>query len=154
MQQVEARELYVPAMAPVYETIQGYAYPLMRFATGMFLVPHGMQKLFEMFGGNRAGTAAFFSKVGLEPALPLVYVTGCVEFFCGLAIAIGLFTRVAAAGAFIMLTVAWYTVHLANGFFWTKAGIEYPLLWSILMVVIFMRGGGKLSVDERIGKEF
>jgi putative oxidoreductase len=144
---------YFPALAPLEQKVQSYAYPLLRFTAGAFLVPHGAQKLFEWFGGSTAGTAAFFSKVGLEPALPLVYVTGAVEFFCGILIAIGLFTRVAAGMAFVMLTTAWYTVHLANGFFWTKAGIEYPLLWSLLMVVILMRGSGRMSVDEQIGKE-
>jgi putative oxidoreductase len=147
------QQLYFPALEPLYDKVQGYAYPLIRFVAGAFLVPHGAQKLFEWFGGSTAGTAAFFSKLGLEPALPLVYLTGAVEFFCGILIAIGLFTRVAAGMAFVMLTVAWYTVHLGNGFFWTKAGIEYPLLWSLLMVVILLRGSGRMSVDEKIGKE-
>jgi len=144
---------YFPALAPLEEKVQGYAYPLLRFAAGAFLVPHGCQKLFQWFGGSTAGTAAFFSKVGLEPALPLVYLTGSIEFFCGILIAIGLFTRVAAGAAFVMLTVAWYTVHLGNGFFWTKAGIEYPLMWSLVMIVILLRGSGRMSLDEKIGKE-
>jgi putative oxidoreductase len=144
---------YFPALVPLEEKVQGYAYPLLRLVAGGFLMPHGAQKLFEWFGGSTAGTAAFFSKVGLEPAMTLVYVTGTVEFFCGLLILIGLFTRVAAGMAFVMLTVAWYTVHLPNGYFWTKAGIEYPLLWSLLMIVILLRGSGKMSVDEMIGKE-
>ena len=44
--------------------------------------------------------------------------------------------------------------HLPNGFFWTKGGYEYPLLWAILCAAIAVRGGGALSVDRALGKEF
>ena len=146
-------QAYIPALVPLEEKLKGYAYPLLRFVAGALLVPHGMQKIFGLWGGNIEGTAKFFANVGLEPSLQLAYLVGCTELIGGTLIAIGLFTRFAAAAAFIMLTVAWYTVHLKNGLFWTKGGIEYPLLWSLVMVVILFRGSGKLSVDERLGKE-
>ena len=82
--QVQSQKLFVPAMAGIYEFGQTISYPLMRFVVGLWLVPHGCQKLFGLFGGNIQGTAAFFSKVGIEPALPLSYVVGCIEFFGGL----------------------------------------------------------------------
>jgi putative oxidoreductase len=144
----------VPFMAGFYESAERLAYPLMRFAVGAFLVPHGMQKLFGAFGGDIGQTVGFFSKVGIEPALPLAYAVGCIEFFGGILVAIGLLTRVAAAGVVIMMIVAVAKVHIGNGFFWTKAGFEYPLLWGILAFAIFLRGGGEVSVDRAIGKEF
>jgi putative oxidoreductase len=144
---------YFPALTPLTNSLSGYAYPLIRVIAGAFLMPHGAQKLFEMFGGKTDFYVQFFSKLGLEPALPLVYAAGSVEFFGGLLVALGLFTRFAAAACFVMLTVAWYTVHLTNGFFWTKAGIEYPLLWSLVMLAFVFGGGGKLSLDHKLGKE-
>ncbi len=157
MNDQNAKDLYVPAMAGFYASVQDLAYPMVRFFAGLILVPHGAQKLFGMFGGNIDGTAAFFVKAGLEPALPLAYLIGCVEFFGGILIAIGLFTRVAAGAATIQLAVAAFYVHLtflANGFFWTKGGYEYPMLWGIIMLAIFFRGGGKFSVDSKMSKEF
>ncbi len=155
MNHAEARpQLYVPALGELYEKLRPYGYPLMRFWVGATLAPHGCQKLFEWFGGSRAGVAAIFSKVGIEPALPLTYFVGTCELTAGLLVAFGLFTRPAAVVAFILLTTAWYKVHLVNGFFWTKFGVEYPLLWSVMMLGIFMRGGGKFSLDRMIGKEF
>jgi putative oxidoreductase len=151
---VESQKLFVPAMAGVYDFGSTIAYPLIRFVAGFWLVPHGAQKLFGMFGGDATATAAFFSKVGIEPALPLVYVVGCIEFFGGLLIAIGLLTRPAAAAAAIMLAIATFSVHFANGFFWTKAGYEYPLMWTFLMIAIFLRGGGNLSFDSKLAKQF
>jgi putative oxidoreductase len=151
------KSYYVPAMAGFYAAVQDLAYPMVRIASGLILIPHGAQKLFGMFGGNINGTAGFFTKVGLEPALPLAYLVGGVEFFGGILIAIGLYTRIAAAGSVILLLVAAIQVHmifLDKGFFWTKLGYEYPLLWAILNLAIFFRGGGKFSVDSKMSKEF
>ncbi len=147
-------QLYIPALAPLYEKVQGYAYPLIRIITGLCLIPHGAQKLFEWFGGNRAATAGAFSKFGLEPAMLLVNLVGAVEFFGGILITIGLLTRPFAAAAFVILMVAVFKVHLGNGFFWTKGGYEYPLLWGFVLLGLALGGSGKLSADEKLGKEF
>ncbi len=45
-------------------------------------------------------------------------------------------------------------VHLPIGFFWTGRGLEYPLMWTVLMLAIAARGGGRLSVDRALGREF
>ncbi len=148
-------KLMIPALGGLYESLAPLAYPLIRFSAGLFLMPHGAQKLFGWFGGGGiGGTAGFFSILGLEPAVPLVLLVGLVEVVGGLAIAIGLWTRLAAALAAIDLLVAIYLVHIANGFFWDAGGYEYPLMWAILMIAIVIRGGQKLSVDSVIGKEF
>ncbi len=147
-------KLIVPAVGGLYEGLSSLSYPIMRFFTGLFLVPHGAQKLFGWFGGNIDGTAGFFAKIGLEPALPLAYLVGFWEFFGGLAVALGFLCRPAAAGCVVLLLIAALNVHLGNGYFWNKGGYEYPLLWAILMFTIFIRGGGDKSVDKAIGKEF
>lgn len=146
-------KLIVPALGGLYGSVSGLAYPLVRFSAGLFFMPHGAQKLFGWFGGDIAATAQGFGKLGLEPALPLAYLVGAVEFFGGLAVAIGFLTRPAAVASAILLMVA-VQVHFANGFFWNKGGYEYPLLWAILMIAISFRGGGNLSVDGKIGREF
>lgn len=146
--------LYVPAMAGFYDQVRDLAYPLVRFCTGLFLIPHGAQKLFGLFGGDITATAQFFTNVGLEPALPLAYLVGVVEFFGGILLAIGLWTRPVAAAVTIQMAVAAFHVHLPNGFFWGAGGYEYPLLWGLIAFALFLGGGGKLSVDSTIGKEF
>jgi putative oxidoreductase len=40
------------------------------------------------------------------------------------------------------------------GYFWTVRGYEYALLWCLLSIGIFFRGGGRYSVDRLLGKEF
>lgn len=152
---VDRSKLIIPAVAPLYEGLSCIAYPLMRIVIGGFLIPHGMQKLFGLFGGaGMEGVIAGFTKMGLEPAPLLAYMAGCTEFFGGILIVLGLFTRVAAAGAFILLITAASHVHYANGFFAGKGGYEYALLWAVMAFYVFIKGGGHCSLDRKIGKEF
>ncbi len=133
------------------ERLAPLAYPLLRIAAGLLLVPHGAQKLFGWFGGHGlTGTAGYFGgTLGLEPGILFALAAGIIEFFGGLALALGLLTRPVAlvVAAFLAVTV---TVHLSNGFFWTAGGFEYPLLWSLVALAIFLRGGGRWSLDARL----
>lgn len=147
-------QLIIGGMQGIYDKLAPYSYPLVRFFTGILLVPHGGQKLFGWFGGNITATAGFFEKIGLVPGLPLAYLVAATEFFGGLAIALGFLTRIGAAGNVILLAVATFHVHLANGLFWNKGGFEYPLLWMVLCIAIFIKGGGDMSVDRKLGREF
>lgn len=148
-------KLYVPALAPLYNRLSEWSYPFARFVIGAVLVPHGMQKLFGAFGGGGLeGTVNYFAKIGLHPSHPLAYLVTGIEFFGGICIAIGFLTRPAALLFAVEMMVASFYVHLPNGFFWSKGGLEYPLLWGLLALAIVVRGGGKYSVDAKIGKEF
>lgn len=143
----------IPALAPITRALSPYAEPMVRAAAGLFLMPHGMQKLFSWFGGyGLEATGQFFAtKLGLPASLALV--AGLIEVFGGLALAFGLFTRVAAALVFGMMAVAVVQVHLAAGFFWTDGGYEYPLMWAIVALAFVVRGGGRCSIDSLIGRE-
>ena len=143
----------LPIVAPITDALSPYAEPLTRIATGLMLVPHGAQKLFGLFGGyGLEATGQFFAtKLGLPPALATV--AGLVEFGGGLLLAAGLATRAAAALVFGLMAVAVVQVHLANGYFWTDGGYEYPLLWGILALSFVIRGGGRYSLDRLIGRE-
>lgn len=92
--------------------------------------------------------------MGLEPAVPLVLLAGLTEFVGGILLAIGLFTRPVAVAVFILMMVAVFKVHLGAGFFITKGGYEFALLWGMVALGIALRGGGPLSLDRKIGKEF
>lgn len=132
------------------------AWAIVRVAAGLILVPHGAQKLFGWFGGHGLqGTAQFFEQsLGLSPGLLFAGAAGLTEFLGGLFLAVGLLTRQAAAAVFALMAYAAFAVHLPNGFFWTKGGLEYPLLWGLVALAIVIRGGGALSVDRSIGWKF
>jgi putative oxidoreductase len=143
----------VPALRPLRDRLTPFADPLVRLTTGLFLMPHGAQKLFGLFGGyGLEATGQFFAtKLGLPASLALV--TGLIEFVGGLLLAVGLATRGAAGLVVGLMAVAVVQVHLGNGFFWTSGGFEYPLLWGILALSYVVRGGGPYSLDAAIGVE-
>lgn len=145
-------ELVFAFMAPVYRIGACVYWPLIRVVAGLWLVPHGAQKLFGAFGGRgMAATVDAFAGMGFSPVL--TYLAACTEFFGGLLIAFGLFTRFAAAAATILLLVATFAVHWKNGFFAGAGGFEYALLWAAVCFAIFLRGGGPFSIDAKIGRE-
>ena len=147
---VNKSRLYIPALGGLYDSLWDLAWLVLRLAAGLCLMPHGAQKLFGMFGGGGlSGTAAFFDKIGYSPGSVLAPVVGSVELFGGLLLAIGLFTRPVAAILIIQFVcVLIYT--LPRGFF----ASELALLWLAMFVFFFVRGGGPLSVDSRMSKEF
>jgi len=146
--------LVIPALRPVYASLSDVAEALLRVAAGAFLIPHGAQKLFGMFGGyGLEATGEFFqTQLGFANGFLAALGAGSVEVFGGLLLALGLFTRPAAAAIAVMLAVA-TTIHLGSGFFWTGGGWEYPALWAIVALMFALRGGGALSLDRMIGRE-
>lgn len=148
--------LIVPALRPLYDALSPLSYPMIRFFTGLILMPHGARKLFGWFGGNGLEATGGYlgSSLGLEPGILWAALLGGTEFFGGLFVAIGLLTRPAAVGIAIVMAVAVFAVHLPNGFFWGGGGYEYPLLWGLVALAIAFKGGGALSVDRALGREF
>jgi putative oxidoreductase len=89
----------------------------------------------------------------MEPGFLFALLAGLVEFFGGLALVLGLLTRPAALAIATLMGVA-LTVHAANGFFWTSGGVEYPLMWGLIAIAVFLRGGERFSLDSRLGLKF
>jgi putative oxidoreductase len=81
----------------------------------------------------------------------LVFFTESVAAIC---LAIGLFTRIAAAMVGIQMLVITFVFQWQYGYFWTNRGLEFALMWALLCIAIWFRGGGRYSVDHYIGKEF
>ena len=152
----EKLPLYFPSLGGIYDKFKPCMYPLLRIMMGLFYVPHGMQKLFGMFGAPpMAGYVKFFGKMGpFWEHAGWVYYIGCLEFFGGILLAIGLFTRVVAIQFVCFMGMAAFVSNWPRGWFWTKGGTEAPLSWGIVCLVILIYGAGRFSVDRKIGKEF
>jgi putative oxidoreductase len=144
----------VPALGNVYVALETYSWPLVRAATGFFFIPHGVQKLFGLWGGDILKTAQGFAALGLHPALFWAYYIGCLEFFGGICLFLGLLTRPAAALFFGFMFVASFHVHIHIGWFWPNRGMEVPFYLMLISLAILIRGGGPLSLDRLIRREF
>ena len=137
---------------PVYELLSPLAYPMIRLAVGIMMIPHGYAKLFNEGGIER--TAKFFSSIGIEPSIFFAWYVGIVEFAGGICVMLGFLTRIFSIQLIGVLFVATFFVHFQNGFLWVKGGYEYPLMWMLIMIAITFKGGGKLSIDGQLPKEF
>lgn len=147
---IDARRLVVPGVAGIYETLAPYSYTLVRVALGLVLMPHGVSKLFF---GDAVHAADTMAKLGLEPALAWAYFIGVVEAVGGLLLILGLWTRVAATAIAIEMVVIVFGV-LWPHWWWAQRGMEYSVLMGLCAVAIFFRGGGALSIDKMLRKEF
>ena len=91
---------------------------------------------------------------GIPFAEVLAYLVFFTESVGAICLAIGLFTRIAAAMVGSQMLVIVFVFQWQYGYFWTNRGYEFALMWVLLCVAIWFRGGGRYSVDHYIGKEF
>jgi len=152
----EKTTLYVPALRGFYDSLSPYGLTLLRVTMGLFFVPQGAQKLFHWFGGRPIPDyVKAFSRMGeFWGQSGWIYYIGCLEFFGGILLAIGLFTRVVAIQFVCFMAMAAFVANWPRGWFWTQGGVEAPLSWGLMCLVILIYGGGRYSVDRAIGKEF
>lgn len=121
----------------------------LRLPIGLILTAHGGQKLFGWFDGyGLEGTGQFMDSIGLYPGFLMALLAGSAEFFGGLGLMLGLFTRLAAASCALTLLVALLVAHWGKGFFLATHGIEYALALFSATTALSIMGGGSYSVDR------
>jgi putative oxidoreductase len=147
---IEPQRLLIPGLAGLYQFGAEYSYAFMRFCTGAILVPHGVVKLLAWSPGNYATNIAAHGIPGASILATLMILT---ESFGALFLALGLFTRVCAVAIAIEMAVIVTQFQWQFGYFWTNKGYEFALLWVLLCIGIFFRGGGRYSLDRLIGRE-
>jgi putative oxidoreductase len=118
---------------------------LLRIAVGIVFVLHGQQKLFGM---GFTGVSGAFSHMGV----PLPGVMGpfvaLLEFFGGIALILGLLTRLVALGFAIDMLVAILLVRLKDGF----SHYELEFILCVASLALVFMGGGEFSVDALLGR--
>lgn len=120
-----------------------------RLIIGLGVAAHGSQKLFGWFGGGGVrGTATYMESLGYRPGAPYALAAGLGELAGGVLVAIGAMNGVGPALIVLVMLVAIFSVHLANGFFNSNNGWELPAANIAAVLAFDYSGFGKYSVDR------
>jgi len=116
-------------------------YFIFRVFVGLLFFQHGAQKILGWFGGT---PAELFSLFG---------IAGIIELVIGPLIALGLFTRfLAFIGAFEM-AIAYFNIHLPQGFYPIMNQGELALLFFVSFLILINYDSGKWSLDNLLKKK-
>ncbi|RCS21625.1 DoxX family protein [Phyllobacterium salinisoli] len=123
---------------------------LIRVYIGLDFIHHFAEK-FGLLGDKAyQDVLGYFTSVTSSPEQMLL-LAGLCEFGAFVGFTFGLFTRVAAVGTALYLTIALFMGHHNTmGFTWANpgGGWEYPALWAFICLTYVLTGGGRFSLDR------
>ncbi|MBC7909990.1 MAG: DoxX family protein [Pyrinomonadaceae bacterium] len=112
---------------------------VLRIVSALLMTQHGAQKLFGVLATRPGPTPALLSMSG---------IAGVLEFFGGLLLLIGLFTRPVAFILSGLLAVAYFMAHAPQGFWPIINKGELAALYSFVFLYLAVAGGGEWSLDR------
>ncbi|HKX83187.1 MAG TPA: DoxX family protein [Pyrinomonadaceae bacterium] len=115
---------------------------VLRIIAGFLMLWHGSQKLFAFPPPQQPGELN-----------ALMLVAGVIEFFGGVLILIGLFTRPAAFLISGLMAVAYFMAHASGGLLPLVNKGELAVVYSFLYLYFVFSGPGPWSVDSLIWKK-
>ena len=121
-------------------------YLIVRIVLGVILIVAGYFKMF-VFGFD--GVADFFTKIDLFAAPLLAYLVPLLEFFGGIAILLGIFTRFLSIWVIVqfgLLTIYVLPILMDKG--WSDLRLE--LLIFALGILLITHGPGRWSVAGKL----
>lgn len=117
---------------------------VLRASLGVMWIAHALLKIFVF---TPAGTAGFFSSLGLPGAL--AYGVIAAELLGGIAILLGLYARqVSLLLIPVMLGALW--VHAGNGWLFSapNGGWEYPAFLAAASLALALLGNGAFALKK------
>ncbi|MBP1233495.1 putative oxidoreductase [Arthrobacter sp. PvP102] len=128
-------------------TLTTTALTILRVIAGFLFAAHGWQKFNEW---TIAGTQASFAKMGVPAAELAAPAVATLELVGGIALVLGVLTRVFAALLAVDMLGALFLVHASAGVFAATGGYELVLLLAAGALAIALTGAGRLAVDQAL----
>lgn len=125
---------------------QNVTWDLLRIVSGLMLVVgHGYGKMFSEKAQPFLGGLDFF---GIDLGINMLWVAGFIEFYVGILVTLGLFTRWAALVMATLMAMAYFSSHLA--WFPTFNRGELATVYFLVFLAIFAYGPGPFSLDAKL----
>jgi len=137
----------------------GWAAIPLRLIVGYGFMAHGLAK----WGRGADSFANILDAIGVPAPYFMSWGTILIEVFGGLAVLLGAFVPLVSIPMAVVLLVATFTVHMANGFSSIKLiavtpagaqfgqpGFECDLLYLACLAALVMGGAGPFAVDAII----
>jgi putative oxidoreductase len=121
---------------------------VLRLVLAAIFIAHGYQKV---FGYGISGVTDSFTKMGVPMPTIVAPFIAVLELVGGIALLLGVFTRVAAFLLACEMLGAIVFVHAKNGFFAPK-GVENVLGDLAMLVVVALLGAGAYSIDALLAR--
>jgi uncharacterized membrane protein YphA (DoxX/SURF4 family) len=144
----------------LYELLAPWAEAALRATVGLAMVPHALRNTFGLFADsgvrshNLTQLAEQLDRDGYRPGKIWAPAISLTQFICGPLLAIGLFTRAACVPLLIFLIVTNIERWRVGKYFWNRLGLEYTLMWTMVVLYFLIHGGGVISVDHLLlGRE-
>ncbi|MET1066209.1 MAG: DoxX family protein [Arthrobacter sp.] len=128
-------------------TLTTTARTILRIVTGFLFAAHGWQKFNEF---TIAGTQASFAQMGVPAANLVAPVIATLELVGGVALILGVLTRVFAALLAVDMLGALFLVHASAGVFAATGGYELVLILAAAALAVALVGAGRVSVDKAL----
>lgn len=122
---------------------------LVRVVVGVTMMMHGYNHW--RGGGRIAGTARWFSGLGLKHGVLQAWMSVVTELGAGFLLIAGLLTPLACAAVISVMLIAGLLAHRPNGFFVFKDGYEYVLVLAAVSLLLATLGPGRFSLDNVAG---
>lgn len=123
------------------------ALTILRIVTGFLFAAHGWQKFTEF---TIAGTQAAFAQMGVPAANLAAPVIATLELVGGVALILGVLTRVFAVLLAADMLGALFLVHASAGIFAATGGYELVLILAATALAVALVGAGRFSVDKAL----
>ena len=123
------------------------AVTILRVILGFLFAAHGWQKFNEW---TIAGTQASFAKMGVPAAEIAAPAVAVLELGGGIALILGILTRIVALLLALDMLGALFLVHASAGVFAATGGYELVLLLAAAALAVALTGAGRISVDRAL----
>jgi putative oxidoreductase len=122
------------------QTARSVTHALLRVVTGLMFWQHGAQKLFGWLDGRQ-----------VQDLTSLFGLAGVLEFFGGILVILGLFTRPVALILSGEMAFAYFMAHAPQGLWPIQNRGEVAVLFCFTYLFFAAHGAGRYSLDALLG---